>query len=147
MNDRIFLAEFLLKQRQASQGVGRPLQNVQATSGQLLGSAPSGVSDENVGLVNALKTVSGSAGGLTPLPELNAREALAKSLLEQSQDRDRHPLARGIAAFFGAKAMQDIGAEKGKTQQAIQAAEAERKRLEREENLALKQKELDIDGS
>jgi hypothetical protein len=64
--------------------------------------------------------------------------------LGTANDRNAHPLARGIAAFFGTKALQDTGAERGRTEQAIAKAEAETKRLQREQDVSLKREGLDI---
>ena len=122
MRDRNFLAEFLARQQQQpQQAFQQPTQIVD---------------DENRQLISALQSQPRRVQGTVPLPELNTREALARNLLQQSNDRNAHPLARGIAAFFGSKELQDIGAEKGRTQEAIAAAEAEAERLKIEEERA-----------
>ena len=132
MRDRNFLAEFLARQQQ-------PIQTQQAFQ-----QPTQIVDDENRQLISALQSQPSRIQGTVPLPELSTREALAKNLLEQANDRNAHPLARGIAAYFGSKELQDIGAEKGRTQEAIAAAEAEKERLQREEDIALKREGLDI---
>ena len=122
MRDRNFLAEFLARQQQQPQ---QPQQAFQQPT-QI-------VDDENRQLISALQSQPSRIQGTVPLPELNTREALARNLLQQANDRNAHPLARGIAAYFGSKQLQDIGAEKGRTQEAIAKAEAEAERLKIEE--------------
>jgi hypothetical protein len=122
MRDRNFLAEFLARQQQQpQQAFQQPTQIVD---------------DENRQLISALQSQPRRVQGTVPLPELANREALARNLLQQANDRNAHPLARGIAAYFGSKELQDIGAEKGRTQEAIAAAEAEAERLKIEEERA-----------
>jgi len=134
--DRNFLGEFLTQQRgQQQQAAQAPQQAIQQSPI---------VEDENQGLIQALKTPAKKVAGVVPLPELSSREALAKSLLAQANDRNAHPLARGISAFFGAKTLQDIGAERGRTQEALAKADAEKRRLEREEDLAFKEREIGV---
>ena len=125
MRDRNFLAEFLARQQQQPQ---QPQQAFQQPT-QI-------VDDENRQLISALQSQPSRIQGTVPLPELNTREALAKNLLEQANDRNAHPLARGIAAFFGSKELQNIGAEKGRTEEAIAKAEEEKERLKIEEERA-----------
>jgi hypothetical protein len=129
--NRDFLAEFL-QQRQAAQAPTPQLRPQALPAGQPI-AAPQAA--QQTGL-----SAGGAAGGLVPLPELDARQALAKSLIDQSQDRNAHPLARGIAAFFGHKNLQEIGAERGRTESAIREAELERARLQREEDLGFKRR-------
>ena len=81
---------------------------------------------------------------LNSLSALDSKEMLARSLIEQSQDRSMHPLARGLSAFMGTKQIQEISAERTKTENALRAAEAERLELERKEELGFKQAELDM---
>lgn len=133
MQNRNFLADFLT-QNQPQQPQAQAQPSVAAPVAQ----------DENQQLISALQQQPKKVEGVVPLAELSTREALAKSLLSQANDRNAHPLARGIAAYFGATTLQDVGAEKGRTQGAIAKAEAERKRLERDEELELKRAGLDI---
>jgi hypothetical protein len=126
MRDRNFLAEFLARQQQQPQ---QPQQAFQQPT-QI-------VDDENRQLISALQSQPSRVQGTVPLPELNTREALARNLLQQANDRNAHPIARGIAAYFSSKELQDIGAEKGRTQEAIAKAEAEKERLQREEDMSL----------
>jgi hypothetical protein len=122
MRDRNFLAEFLARQPQ------QPQQSFEQST-QI-------VDDENRQLISALQSQPTRVQGTVPLPELANREALARNLLQQANDRNAHPLARGIAAYFGSKELQNIGAEKGRTQEAIAAAEAKAERLKIEEERA-----------
>lgn len=137
--DRDFLAEMLM--RQAPTPVARPLPQGQA---QPVRAQPINLAQDENSLVQALQTQPTKVAGTVPLAELDARELLARNLLEQSNDRNAHPLARGLAAFMGAKTLQETGAERGKTQSAIATAEAEQKRLKRAEDLALEREGLDI---
>lgn len=121
MKDRNFLGEFLLRQQAPQQ----PQQAIQQTPV---------VQDENAQLISALQQQPRKVAGTVPLAELDTREALAKSLLQQANDRNAHPLARGIAAFFGAKNLQEIGAERGRTQEAIAKVEAEKEALKAAED-------------
>jgi len=133
--ERNFLSEFLTRQQgQQQQALNQPQQAI---------AQPDIVEDENRGLIQALKTQPKKVSGAVPLPELATREALAKSLLQQANDRNAHPLARGIAAFFGAKTLQEVGAERGKTEQALAKAEAEQKRITKEEERAFESGLLD----
>ena len=135
MRDKNFLGELLLKQQQEGP---QAVQSV-SPSADILQPTPT----ENQ-VIGALESPGPTVGGFTPLAELEGRELLAKSLLQQADDRNAHPLARGIAAFFGAKNLQQIAAEKGRTESALRKIENERKALEREEDLALKREGLDI---
>jgi hypothetical protein len=128
MQDRNFLGEFLTRTQQPQQ----PL------ASQPIAQEESGI------LIQALKQQPQRVAGLVPLAQIDTREALAKNLLSQANDRNAHPLARGIAAFFGAKTLQETGAERGRTEGAISKAEAERKRIEREEDLSLQREGLDL---
>jgi hypothetical protein len=138
MQGKNFLADFLMNKPQQQQ----PQQPQQA--------APV-VEDENKMLISALQAAPKKTAGLISLPELANRETLAKTLLTQANDRNAHPLARGLAAYFGSKELQDIGAERGKTEQAIKAAEEEKEKLKQAEDtrrfeaeFGLKEKNLDL---
>lgn len=124
MKDRNFLAELLM-------------QNVKKPMAQPLGSNPlaqavMGQQPENTPQAQPLATQQ----SFTPISVLDSRQALANSLLEQSSNRSAHPIARGIAAYFGSKATQDINAERTRTEEAIakreEEKEAEKMRIEQE---------------
>jgi len=72
----------------------------------------------------------------TPISVLDSRQALANSLLQQASDRSVHPIARGLAAYFGSKASKDIDRERTKTEEAVAAQEAERLRIKEEREQA-----------
>lgn len=123
MQDRNFLAEQLRQQQQRQQ----PQQRI----------APQQLAQGLQQGVEQPQEQASSTGGLISVKELDTRQMLANSLLEQSKDRGAHPLARGIAAFFGGKASQDIGAERTKTERALAEAEAQQRELLRQERLTL----------
>lgn len=103
MNNRNFLAEMLTKNQVAQTA------------------PPTGfVAPQNVAL--------GTQQAFVPEAVLANRQALANTLLEQSKDRNVHPIARGLAAFFGTKQSQDVNRELQKTK----AAEAEALQLEKD---------------
>lgn len=126
MKDRNFLAELLLKPQAQAAPVGQVL-------------PVGGMTPQQTQLATPIK--------LTPKSVLDNRQALANSLLEQARDRSVHPIARGIAAYFGTKQSQDINRERTATEEALAAkADAEKAReIEMENKLfGLKESELDI---
>lgn len=141
MRERNFLANFLRGgQPMAAQ---QPVATQQQQQPIQLGTPA--MPQTTPGIAGQAPTVSGDPlGGLTPLSVLDSKEALARSLMEQSQNRDVHPLARGLSAFMGAKSMQDVSAQRAQTEGAIRQAEAQRERLRREEDIALKREGFDI---
>lgn len=63
----------------------------------------------------------------TPISVLDSRQSLANALVSQSRDRSSHPLARGIAAYFGGKQLGDINKERAATEAEIQRRKAAEK--------------------
>lgn len=135
MRNKNFLSELLLKQQQEGP---QAVQSISPAPQQLQGSP----TDQQ--LLSALETPASSVGGFTPLTELDTREMLANSLLQTANNRDAHPLARGIAAYYGNKEMQNIAAQRGETESALRRIEEEKEALRRQEYLDLKQQGLNI---
>ena len=132
MRDRNFLAELLRSPSGATaQPQGNPMaQAMLAQPTQELTSQPLATQQK-----------------FTPISVLDSRQALANSLLQQASDRSVHPLARGLAAYFGSKASKDIDRERTKTEESIaaQKAEAEQRKIDMENKLfGLKEREVGI---
>lgn len=61
-----------------------------------------------------------SQNNFIPVKVLEQRQLLANALIENSRDRGAHPLARGLAAYLGAKESQRIDEEMVKTERELQ---------------------------